>query len=58
MVTERTSVRKSPAASTQTISITVPREPARAGIDPSNKLIDRNREDNVVDVKTQNGDAP
>lgn len=41
----------------QTISITVPREPARAGIDPSNKLIDRNREDNVVDVKIQNGDA-
>jgi hypothetical protein len=31
--------------------------PARVGIDPSNKLIDRNREDNVVDVKTQNGDA-
>ena len=31
--------------------------PARVGIDPSNKLIDRNREDNVVDVKNQNGDA-
>ncbi|MQA92727.1 MAG: hypothetical protein GEU90_21305 [Gemmatimonas sp.] len=41
----------------QTIRITVPREPARAGIDPSSKLIDRNREDNVVDLKIQNGDA-
>jgi len=35
----------------QTIRITVPREPARAGIDPWRKLIDREREDNVVDVK-------
>jgi len=31
----------------QTIRITVPREPARAGIDPLHKLIDRDREDNV-----------
>ena len=35
----------------QTIRVTVPREPARAGIDPSRKLIDREREDNVVEVK-------
>ncbi len=35
----------------QTIRITVPREPARAGIDPYRKLIDRDREDNVVEVK-------
>lgn len=34
----------------QTIRITVPREPARAGIDPDRKLIDRRRDDNVVDV--------
>jgi ABC-2 type transport system permease protein len=35
----------------QTIRVTVPREPARAGIDPRRKLIDREREDNVVEVK-------
>ena len=35
----------------QTIRITVPREPSRAGIDPYRKLIDREREDNVVAVK-------
>ena len=35
----------------QTIRITVPREPARAGIDPYRKLIDREREDNMVVVK-------
>ena len=35
----------------QTIRITVPRAPARAGIDPRRKLIDRDREDNVVDVQ-------
>jgi ABC-type transport system involved in multi-copper enzyme maturation permease subunit len=35
----------------QTISVTVPREPARAGIDPYRKLIDRARDDNVVDVQ-------
>lgn len=34
----------------QTIRITVPREPARAGIDPYRKLIDRQRDDNVVEV--------
>jgi hypothetical protein len=32
----------------QTISITVPQEPARAGIDPYRLLIDRNGRDNVV----------
>jgi hypothetical protein len=35
-----------------TIRITVPREPSRAGIDPLRKLIDREREGNVVDVKS------
>lgn len=35
----------------QTIRIIVPREPAHAGIDPYRKLIDREREDNVVEVR-------
>jgi ABC-2 type transport system permease protein len=35
----------------QTIRIIVPREPARAGIDPWRKLIDRDRENNVIEVK-------
>jgi hypothetical protein len=35
----------------QTIRITVPRAPARAGVDPWRKLIDRNGDDNVVEVK-------
>jgi ABC-2 type transport system permease protein len=35
----------------QTIRITVPRAPARAGVDPWRKLIDRDRYDNVVEVK-------
>jgi hypothetical protein len=43
---------------TQTIRITVPREPARAGIDPYRKLIDRDRGDNVVAVKTVEGSRP
>jgi hypothetical protein len=34
----------------QTITITIPKEPARAGIDPSQKLIERVRRDNVVQV--------
>jgi ABC-2 type transport system permease protein len=36
----------------QTITVTVPRAPARAGVDPYNKMIDRRRDDNVVDVGT------
>lgn len=36
----------------QTIRIIVPQEPSRAGIDPSRKLIERERGDNVVDVET------
>ncbi len=36
----------------QSITITVAREPARAGIDPYHKLIDRERGDNMVDVAT------
>jgi ABC-2 type transport system permease protein len=39
----------------QTIRVTVPREPARAGIDPWRKLIDRERDDNVVEVKAAAG---
>ncbi|MBI4747691.1 MAG: hypothetical protein HY774_04345 [Acidobacteria bacterium] len=50
--------------------ITVDEEPARAGIDPYNKLIDRNSDDNVIEVsqksqtgkpvgiKIQSGDQP
>ena len=34
----------------QTIQITVPRAPVRAGIDPYRKLIDRAGDDNVADV--------
>lgn len=36
----------------QTIRVTVAQEPARAGVDPHRKLIDRQRRDNVVDVET------
>jgi ABC-2 type transport system permease protein len=36
---------------TQTIRITVPRAPVRAGIDPRRRLFERDREDNVVEVK-------
>jgi ABC-2 type transport system permease protein len=35
----------------QTIRIIVPQEPSRAGVDPFRKLIEREREDNVVDVE-------
>jgi ABC-2 type transport system permease protein len=35
----------------QTIHIIVPQEPSRAGVDPFRKLIERQRDDNVVDVK-------
>ncbi|HEU5050461.1 MAG TPA: M1 family aminopeptidase, partial [Gemmatimonadales bacterium] len=35
----------------QTIRISVPREPSRAGIDPRRRLIDRNGDDNVVGVE-------
>jgi hypothetical protein len=34
------------------------REPARAGIDPYRKLIDRQRDDNVVDVKPTGANIP
>jgi hypothetical protein len=37
----------------QTIRITVPREPARASIDPYHKVIDRQRHDNVVEVENR-----
>jgi hypothetical protein len=35
---------------TQTFEITVDRMPTRAGIDPYNKLIDRDADDNLMDV--------
>jgi aminopeptidase N len=34
----------------QTIRVTVPREPARVGIDPFRKLIERDRDDNIIEV--------
>jgi aminopeptidase N len=37
----------------QTFTITVDRQPTRAGIDPYNKLIDRIVDDNVIDVVKQ-----
>ena len=37
-------------AGQDTVTVDVPRAPARAGIDPYNKLIDRNREDNPTAV--------
>ncbi|MBW3553516.1 MAG: hypothetical protein KY466_08400 [Gemmatimonadetes bacterium] len=37
----------------QTIRVTVPRQPARAGIDPRRKLIDRQRDDNVKKVEIE-----
>ena len=42
----------------QTIVVTVPRQPSRAGIDPYRKLIDRQREDNVADVEAGATAAP
>jgi aminopeptidase N len=36
----------------QTIRIIVPRKPERAGVDPSRKLIERERDDNVVAVES------
>ena len=42
----------------QTIQITVPRKPARAGIDPYHKLIDREQGDNVFDVWEDSTAAP
>jgi hypothetical protein len=42
----------------QTIRITVPRAPARAGIDPMRKLIERDRNDNVLDVKAAAASQP
>ncbi len=38
----------------QTITVTVPRKPARAGIDPENLLIDLDTENNIKDVKFEN----
>ena len=38
----------------QTITVTVPRKPARAGIDPDNLLIDLETDDNIRSVKVKN----
>jgi ABC-2 type transport system permease protein len=37
----------------QTIRIVVPQQPSRAGVDPYRKLIERERDDNVVDVAAE-----
>ena len=42
-------------AGDQTITVTVPRRPARAGIDPYHLLIDLEADDNVRDVTTTRG---
>jgi ABC-type transport system involved in multi-copper enzyme maturation permease subunit len=39
----------------QTIVLTVPRLPTRAGIDPYRKLIERERDDNVAEVVSKSG---
>ena len=39
-------------AGKETIVVTVPRQPARAGIDPYRKLIERERGDNVGEIGT------
>jgi hypothetical protein len=36
----------------QAIEITVPRRPARAGIDPHRRLIERERDDNLAELGT------
>jgi ABC-type transport system involved in multi-copper enzyme maturation permease subunit len=36
----------------QTLRIIVPQEPSRAGVDPYRKLIERERDDNMVEVET------
>ena len=41
-------------AGQQTITVTVPRKPTRAGIDPENLLIDLDTENNIRDVKIEN----
>ncbi len=38
----------------QTITVTVPRKPARAGIDPYHLLIDWEMDDNIEEVKVKN----
>jgi hypothetical protein len=38
----------------QTITVTVPRKPTRAGIDPENLLIGLETENNIKDVKIEN----
>ena len=38
----------------QTITVTVPRRPARAGIDPNHLLIDWETHDNINEVRVKN----
>jgi ABC-2 type transport system permease protein len=42
----------------QTITVVVPRQPARAGVDPYRKLIDRNADDNVAKLESSPTAAP
>jgi hypothetical protein len=42
----------------QTIVVTVPRLPGRAGIDPYHKLIERKRDDNVAETGSRSVAAP
>jgi hypothetical protein len=39
--------------STQTFTVTIDQLPTRAGIDPYNKLIDRNAGDNLIEITKQ-----
>ncbi|MGA2040795.1 MAG: hypothetical protein ABSH42_16060 [Bryobacteraceae bacterium] len=43
----------SPCQPTRTFEIVVDQPPTRAGIDPYHKLIDRNADENLVDVTKQ-----
>jgi hypothetical protein len=45
------------ASASQTFELTVDAEPARAGVDPFHKLVDRDPEDNVAEVKTRSAGA-
>ena len=45
--------RKLMAAGEQSFTVVVTGEPAKAGIDPDNKLIDRKPDDNLVRVDTK-----
>jgi len=46
--------RRAVRSGTQTVQVTVDREPKFVGVDPFNKRIDRNSDDNVAPVITVN----